>query len=91
MSNSIIEPSPDFLGGNPISDCKDFGDYVDVNGIVSSAIVGGICAPISANASNFIDDAFCGVGTELDDIAKFAVDFIIGTSIDMVQMTFDLF
>ena len=77
--------------GKHISDCKNFGDYADVGSIVSSGIIGGFFAPISAGASNFVDEAFSAVGTELDDIAKFATDFLIGVSLDMLQMTFDLF
>ena len=77
--------------GKHISDCKNFGEYADVGSIVSSGIIGGFFAPISAGASNFVDEAFSAVGTELDDIAKFATDFLIGVSLDMLQMTFDLF
>ena len=56
-----------------------------------SGIVGGIFAPISAGANKFVDEAFSPVGTELDEVAKFATDFIIGTNLDMLQMAFDLF
>ena len=57
-----------------------------------SGITAAAFAPISIAGSNFIDDAFAGGELGLaDNIAKFVADFIVGSNLDLIQLTIDMF